>query len=360
MRRDTVEMLPLTIVSRGGTLPFQIINFNFETVRVTWNASEHAGDNLTFFYGFRSEEHSQCRNYILQEGRTVGCLLEAEGDKILWFSIRNGTQSLLLKSLWISDYLKPNAPKDLNFSWHQEAMTVTCSNLPYRGLLYEVQHKSAFDTTWQSDVRDTCNITISGLDGDKCYFFRARVMTTESSYGPEAHPSDWSEVTHRQKGELRASCQEKTLFSRFVFIYCMVASLTLFLFVLCLWKIWRVKKLLMPNVPDPKFTFPGLFDSHHGNFQEWIKDTQNVTHLNKTEDREQECVLEEALVIQLPKTEAETPETTMTSSLCLQTAEKEAAAGEPGPLPCQPPQGGEMLCLKGFMFVMSDNSYVTL
>ena len=29
----------------------------------------------------------------------------------------------------------------------------------------------------------------------------------------------------------------------------------------------RVKKLLVPSVPDPKFTFPGLFESHHGNFQ---------------------------------------------------------------------------------------------
>lgn len=30
---------------------------------------------------------------------------------------------------------------------------------------------------------------------------------------------------------------------------------------------FRVKKLLMPSVPDPKFTFPGLFEAHRGNFQ---------------------------------------------------------------------------------------------
>lgn len=28
-----------------------------------------------------------------------------------------------------------------------------------------------------------------------------------------------------------------------------------------------MKKLLMPSVPDPKFTFPGLFEAHRGNFQ---------------------------------------------------------------------------------------------
>lgn len=30
---------------------------------------------------------------------------------------------------------------------------------------------------------------------------------------------------------------------------------------------FRVKQLLMPSVPDPKFTFPGLFEAHRGNFQ---------------------------------------------------------------------------------------------
>lgn len=30
---------------------------------------------------------------------------------------------------------------------------------------------------------------------------------------------------------------------------------------------FRVKKVLMPSVPDPRFTFSGLFESHQGNFQ---------------------------------------------------------------------------------------------
>ncbi|KAJ8784323.1 hypothetical protein J1605_008328 [Eschrichtius robustus] len=32
----------------GEALQLQIINFNFETVKVTWNASEYSGTNLTF------------------------------------------------------------------------------------------------------------------------------------------------------------------------------------------------------------------------------------------------------------------------------------------------------------------------
>ncbi|XP_036916734.1 cytokine receptor-like factor 2, partial [Sturnira hondurensis] len=98
---------------------------------------------------------------------------------------------------------KPNSPRDLQFHWHGEAITVTCSDLPYRRLRYEVQHKSSFDQEWQSKEEDTCNVTIQGLDAGRCYSFRARVTAQEASYGPHTYPSDWSEVAHRQRGEPR-------------------------------------------------------------------------------------------------------------------------------------------------------------
>nr|XP_025713571.1 cytokine receptor-like factor 2 [Callorhinus ursinus] len=342
-----------------GALQLQIINFNFEVVQVTWNASKFSGTNLTFLYKLSSDKtSSQCSNYILQQSHTAGCLLEAKKDEILCFSIKNETHLLLTKCQWISAYLKPSSPKDLNFQWHQEAITVTCSDLPYKRLLYEIQYKSMFDTEWQSKEGETCNVTTDGLDAEKCYFFRARVKTMESSYGPDTYPSDWSEVTHQQRGELRDSCQEKKLFPKFILISGTVALLTVFLLLLSLWKVWRVKKVLMPIVPDPKFTFPGLFESHQGNFQEWIKDTQNVAHLNKMEGAEQECVLEEALVVHLVKNEAETP-IMMTTPLCPRTEEEEASR-DPSQFPCRPLQGGEVVSLGGFTFVMSDNSYIML
>ncbi|XP_014651004.1 PREDICTED: cytokine receptor-like factor 2 [Ceratotherium simum simum] len=345
---------PLFVFSDpGGPLHLQIINFNFETVQVTWNASGYSGTNLTFLYKLRSNEmYGQCPNYILQQGRTAGCLLEAEDDGILYFSIRNGTQPLLTKSQWISSYLKPDSPKDLNFQWHEEAVTVTCSDLPHNDLLYEIQFKSTFDTEWQSEEGTTCNVTIVGVDADKCYFFRARVKTMESTYGSDTYPSDWSEVAHQQRGERRDSCQERKLFPRFILVSGLVAFLTVSLLLLSLWKLQRVKKVLMPSVPDPKFTFLGLFESHQGNFQEWIKDTQNVAHLNKTEDGEQECFLEEPLVVQPAKAEAEPPGV-------MQTGEEEVAR-DPSQLPHQTPQGGEVFSLGDFTFVMTDNSYMML
>lgn len=55
----------------------------------------------------------------------------------------------------------------------------------------------------QSKEGETCNVTMQGLDSEKCYFFRARVKTLESSYGSDTYPSDWSKVTHQQRGQLR-------------------------------------------------------------------------------------------------------------------------------------------------------------
>ncbi|XP_057575200.1 cytokine receptor-like factor 2 [Hippopotamus amphibius kiboko] len=340
----------------GEALQLQIINFNFETVKVTWNASAYSGTNWSFFYKLRrNEAYTPCSNYILQQGYTAGCLLEVEDDRVLHFSIRNGTQPLLTKSLWISSYLKPRSLRDLSFQSHPGAVTVTCSDLRYKDLLYEIQHKSTFDTEWQSKEAKTCNVTIDGLDAEKCYLFRARVKTLESSYGSDTYPSDWSEVTHQQRGKLTESCQENSLFPNFILIGGMVTFLIISLLLLSLWKLRRIKKVLMPSVPDPKFTFSGLFESHQGNFQEWITDTQNVAHLNKMEDGEQECILEEAVMVQ--PTKAETPKTAARSPVYPQTGEEEAA-GDPGQVFCQPPQCGEVVSLGDFMFVMSDNSYM--
>ncbi|KAI5146834.1 Cytokine Receptor-Like Factor 2 [Manis pentadactyla] len=340
-------------------LQLQIINFNYENVWVTWNASKYPGTNLTFFYKLSSDDEcGQCPDYIHREGHTAGCLLQAVEDEILHFYIWNGTRLLLSRAQWTSTYLKPSSPKDLAFQWHQEAVTVTCPDLLYKDLLYEMQYKSIFDTEWQSAEEKTCNVTIQGLDAEKCYLFRARVKTEEPSYGPDTYPSDWSVVAHWQRGELRDSCMEEKHFPKFILISSMVAILTLSLLLLSLWKIYRVKKLLMPSVPDPKFTFPGLFECHQGNFQEWIKDTQNVAHVNNKEGVEQEYVLEEALVVQLAKAEAEMP--TMTASpLCPRTGEEEDC-GDPSQHSCQPPQTGKVVSLGGFTFMTSDNSYVML
>ncbi|XP_027809884.2 uncharacterized protein [Marmota flaviventris] len=158
------------------------------------------------------------------------------------------------------------------------------------------------------------------------------------------------------------SCEEepgprRTRFPKFILISSSVTLLTLCLLLLSLWRLQRVKKLLVPSVPDPKGKFPGLFEQHQGNFQAWITDTQNVVLLAKAGGLEPETPPEEALVIHLLKTEPEAPASP--GPACLQTGEEEAPGGSPQ-LPPQAPQGGDRVFLGDFAFVMSDNSYMML
>uniref|UniRef100_A0A2K6EU40 Cytokine receptor-like factor 2 n=2 Tax=Propithecus coquereli TaxID=379532 RepID=A0A2K6EU40_PROCO len=320
-------------------LQVQIIWFNFETVRVTWNVSEHSGTNLTFLYTFgqREESRPNAARYFQRGGLSVS------------------TQEVTLCRVPFS--VKPASPGDLAFLWRPEEVTVTCPDLPYDGLLYEVQHRSTFDTSWQSKQEDTCNVTIEGLDAQKCYCFRARVKTTEASYGPDTYPSDWSQVTCWHGGQPRDSCPDKPVnakFPKFILICSLVTLLTLCLLLLSLWKLGRVRKLLIPSVPDPKSSFSGLFEQHRGNFQEWIKDTQNVAQLHKMgSGGERDCGPEDVLVVQLAKTP------TTVDALTPRTGEGESSGGSPQ-LARRAPQGGDMVSVGGFTFVMNDSSYVTL
>uniref|UniRef100_H0XW51 Cytokine receptor like factor 2 n=1 Tax=Otolemur garnettii TaxID=30611 RepID=H0XW51_OTOGA len=343
-------------------LQFQIIYFNFETVQVTWNASEFSGVNLTFFYTFSSNgEYDQCTRYILQHGHTVGCLLDTKDDEILYFSIRNGPQPVLTESRWINEYVKPSSPRDLHFLWCGEQVTVTCSDLPYTDLVYEVQHRSTFDTTWQAQGGDVCSVKISYMNILGIYIFYINIDIPKDVGSLSTYPTSISaETTCLMEGECKDSCPEEQKgvqpkLPRFILICSLVSLLTMWLLLLSLWKLRRVKNLLIPSIPDPKASFPGLFEQHQGNFQqEWIKDTQNVAQLNKMgSGGEQDCGPEDALVVQV----ANVPK--MMGTVCPKMGDGESS-GDSLQFPHQLPKGGDVVSLGGFTFVTSDNSYVML
>ncbi|KFO22754.1 Cytokine receptor-like factor 2 [Fukomys damarensis] len=194
---------------------------------------------------FRDDRaYAPCTTYLVQGGHTAGCLLEG-ADRVLDFSIHNGSRPLLSMQRWVSDY-------------------------------------------------HSCQQT------------------------PRPPWPEWP---------------------RFSLVCSLVLLLVVAPLLLALWKAQRVKKLLMPSVPDPKGSFPGLFEHHQGDFQvrpppdpvpsqavgsaaaqkqhgapgslgrgrssegtglrEWIADTQDVARWKKPPSGDQDTGSEQTLEVQL-------------------------------------------------------------
>ncbi|XP_020848434.2 cytokine receptor-like factor 2 [Phascolarctos cinereus] len=344
-----------------NNVSIQIINFNFERTHVKWNVSEYLAEkNLTFFYELdKASPSQQCPHYTFDQGYTTGCLFKA-GDNRLTFLLKRGEDKVFeRRNVRLSRYLKPSSPTNVSFTWREDSVTITCSDLPISGLTYEIQHKSIFDQKWLLNMNTICNITIDGLDSEKCYFFRARVITRMAIYGSKTYPSDWSPVTHWRRNKLEDSCTDivKTPSPKYVYIITsLLTFLMLLLLLLFLRKSARVKKLFIPVVPDPKYAFPGLFDCHRGNFQEWIQDTENVTSPAKVEHLERECVVEEGFIEQLAKKEAKDDEGKAFQEYP-RLNENNLSSNQ---ISCVPPQGSDTICLSDLKFVMNDNMYVVL
>ncbi|XP_008851294.1 cytokine receptor-like factor 2 [Nannospalax galili] len=331
--------------STRDELPVGILCFNLETMHVTWNAHDAGGANLTFIYRFAPEPFRPCPSYMLRGGLTAGCVFPAR-LALLDFSLLDGNITLLNEKHFASQYLQPRAPSNVSFTWRNDGVTVTCTDLPLQGLRYEVQHRSAEDPDWQSREENTCDITVPGLDSERCYDFRARVTTRPSIYGADARPSSWTDVTHWRGARRTESCTAQPAESAFPALSVALGLLTA-LGVLGLCALARVWKRLLPGVPDPKCSFPGLFDQHDGNFQEWISDTERVAPLPR-DGKGQDGGAEEVLLVQL--CDAEAQPAPQTEVLCAQSL----------CLPRRGAQPGDAVALGGFTFLVNEDAYMVL
>lgn len=213
------------------------------------------------------------------------------------------------------------------------------------------------DRSPQSTVAPVCNATFAGLDLERCHLFRARVKTEEAFFSSDVAPSNWTRVAHWWGAAPQASCLQPlqrlwSPWTRFLLVCSLVSLLAVALLVVGLWKAQRVKRVLMPAVPDPSSSFRGLFEQHHGDFQEWISYTQRLAPWRKAPAGEQEPAAEQPLQVQLSRVDTQLP-------AAPSPRQEEAPAGSPRP-PLPEPQVGSLASLGGFAFVVTDSAYMTL
>ncbi|XP_038613397.1 cytokine receptor-like factor 2 [Tachyglossus aculeatus] len=333
----------------------QIINFNFEKTRIDWTVTDDlARENLTFQYTLDGgSTWHLCPEYLFEQGYKVGCLFQAS-DETLEFSIHSGDELLYEQTLMTSSYIKPDSPKNLTFTWKESTVRIKCPNLNLGDLSYEIQFRSVFDDGWQSQEEEDCDIEVQGLDLGKCYTFRARVRAQEFGYGPDTYPSDWTSEALWWNGKSVDSCSVSPPARNTLYLISGLVTLmvTFLLLLLALWKSHRVKELIVPIIPDPKYIFPGLFDDHRGNFQEWIKETEDLMNPINAECVEEACVIEEELTARPGRRENTVRDVSRFQELPPMDEQPKDS--------CFPPPATDPVTFGNLKFVTNENMYVVL
>ncbi|XP_033616120.1 cytokine receptor-like factor 2 [Fukomys damarensis] len=318
---------------------------------------------------FRDDRaYAPCTTYLVQGGHTAGCLLEG-ADRVLDFSIHNGSRPLLSMQRWVSDYRectcgrRPAPPLreglDSGASRRAPLWDDHPGDPPGDGRVREPRGRTDGRRT---DRRQRT----AGGEGAAALSLPRRLL-----WGAQAPASDREPPTDRSRPRpppaatplsVPDSCQQTPRppwpeWPRFSLVCSLVLLLVVAPLLLALWKAQRVKKLLMPSVPDPKGSFPGLFEHHQGDFQEWIADTQDVARWKKPPSGDQDTGSEQTLEVQLSGMDTVLPPGT--GPLSPHTREQEAPPGSPQHPP-QDPQGSNVISIGSFTFVMTDGAYMKL
>ncbi|XP_042316328.1 cytokine receptor-like factor 2 isoform X2 [Sceloporus undulatus] len=275
---------------------YTLVHFPNELTEVRWDSRKYFPDmNMTMFYKLNDLKWKQCPQYILDQGYNTGCVFQAEKDAHLHISIRdtNGTKDLYFDEQHIFKFLKPDPPENVTIQWMDGEVIAQCMpSQPPQNFELEFQYKSRFDKDWQSRKNDCCKIKDQGFDLEKCYTFRFRLKNIYGDYS-----SEWTAETLWTNGSSVDSCATEISepeFSTIILLTSVMAGvLIIFVLLLCLCRLDRIRKTLMPVIPDPKNIYSELFTGLNGDFQDWVSKTENLLAETKLECIEEECVTEE-------------------------------------------------------------------
>nr|XP_060623088.1 cytokine receptor-like factor 2 [Anolis sagrei ordinatus] len=241
------------------------------------------------------QEMKQCPQYIYDQGYTTGCVFQADHNALLNIYIKNtnGTKDLYNDEQNIYKYLKPNPPENVTLQWLNDEVIAQCMTPKYPSDFYfEFQYKSSFDKNWQVRGNESCEIKAQGFDPGKCYTFRFRLKYEERDYF-----SEWSAETHWTNGSSDScSTDASEPNSNTVILLTSVLSglLIIFVLLLCVCRLSRIRNTLIPIIPDPKHVYCEMFTDHNGDFQEWVSKTENLLTKTNLQRIEEECIIEEA------------------------------------------------------------------
>ncbi|KAJ8350413.1 hypothetical protein SKAU_G00255430 [Synaphobranchus kaupii] len=152
-----------------------------------------------------------------------------------------------------------------------------------------LQYKSQCDLDWQDFVLPSLNFTLQHIakGSRKKYMFKVRMR-----YACLHHSwSAWTAESHSERGDISGSCFEANPNLHLVII---VIPVIFFLVFLVAQK--RIRRLLLPQVPDPKHTYEDLIKIDQSQLEKTFKDCHDecvslkieIVHPEKEEEEEEE------------------------------------------------------------------------
>ncbi|XP_062831394.1 cytokine receptor-like factor 2 isoform X2 [Anolis carolinensis] len=272
---------------------YTIVCFQNNQTEVKWDDIKFL--NVTMFYRLDGQDLKHCPQYTFDQGYKIGCVFQAEHNANLQIFIKdaNVTKDLYDDEQNIFKYLKPNPPENITIQWVNDEVTAKCiTPKGSHDFNFEFQYKSNFNKYLEIKKNECCKIKVQGFDPGKCYSFRFRLKNNNGDYF-----SEWSAESHWTSGSSVDSCSTDAFEpgSNTVILLTSVMGgfLIIFVLLLCVCRLSRIRNTLIPIVPDPKHVYSEIFTGHNRDFQEWASKTENLLAKTNLQRIEEECIIEE-------------------------------------------------------------------
>ncbi|XP_051881481.1 cytokine receptor common subunit gamma-like [Pristis pectinata] len=292
------------VLNKTGPSDLDCLYSDDNYLNCSWEQDKDKRQNINYYvyYMFsRRVSVKQCQQYLRDGSRNVGCHLtvkSATADyKWLYVYVmdNNHVTRVRPQKFLLGDHVKMNPPQILTAKLTgKEEILLEWDKLKNRNsyfLQYEMKYKSNLDSDWQTELIHDLSFRLPNVDPAKCYFFHLRSMIYEN-YATGGHWSDWGPILIWKEKTVVDSCPSPRIKALFL-VLLPVAILVLVIFVCVLYRVKRVRILVLPGIPDPKHVFIDLFDDHNGNFQEWIGVSKDLHMDCQSNCSPVECQIEE-------------------------------------------------------------------
>ncbi|XP_057674015.1 erythropoietin receptor [Corythoichthys intestinalis] len=251
-----------------------------------WEEDEDGSvDQYTFLYAYRDKNNSECplTNYTTQEGKRLYiCHLDyATMFDQMHIKIHQEGRLIHNRSLLVEDLFLLDPPTNVTLSTTGQHDELNVSWLPPPpkhmddSFMYEVSYAMAGSHVPQVEVvRASSRTILKDLQPSTKHEVRVRVKLDDVSY--DGYWSVWSDPVF-----LETPPEEFN-----PLILCLILIMAFILmalsFTLLVSNRRFLRKKIWPTIPTPDGKFKGLFTDYGGDFQEWLKQTNEGLWLTPT------------------------------------------------------------------------------